>query len=1012
MLPVHTVVRGRARLAVPALRNNPTLKEALQGHFAEDAAVNSLHASTLTAHILIIFDPSQDLSTVIARVEAIVMPANGRPPARLGHHDRKPEPTRASFAKSVLSLLQRNGRSRRDSAGELAKAPLPTDQWHAMQAEEVLRRWSTSLENGLESQQAIERLHTYGPNRLVRPRPRSALSLFLQQFKSLPVLLLCGSAVLSLATGGIADAVVIAAVVIVNAGIGCYMEVQAERTIHALTGMPEPRALVLRDRAFLEIPGEECVPGDVLILSRGAWVAADARLLTSESLTLDESALTGESLPVDKDPADLKYPETPLADRLNMVYRGTVVVGGSGVAIIVATGEITEIGAVQRLASSSAQPQTPLQSQLQALGNQFLLFTAIAAGAVFAIGLLRGFPLLEMVRAALSLAIAAVPEGLPTVATLGLARGLRSLRSMNVLVRRLDAIETLGTVQIVCFDKTGTLTENVMSVAAICAGARNYKVTGKGFYFQTESVAPLEVPELTKLLEICCLCSEADPDADHPETLVNGSATEAALIRVATAAGLDVRELRRRSPLKLLLQRASGRNYLETHHDASGCELIAVKGGPAEVLDRCRFVLTQGKIRRLTRTVRKEVEAANDSLAGQGMRVLGFAYAERPVPTSKPLRLVWLGLVGLADPPRRGMKGLIAEIRNAGLRPVMITGDQLATARAISRSIGLHNNHDPMVMSATDFSNVENGHSMREVDAFARVNPADKLKIVQRLQQEGCVVAMTGDGINDGPALRAAHVGIALGQNGTRAAREVADILLLDDNLHVLLEAIREGRRVHEGIRLAIEYIAATNASEILLTLFSVAGGFGHALNPRQLLWLNLISDIFPELALTQEAAHENLMRAGPRDAGRPIVSLADSGRLGRTAAVMAGSAWVSYLVGLTRGSPSIASSMAFTTLTCAQLLHGFTARSSSREAGLRPPPNVGLNWSVAIGSGLLGAASLIPSLRGLLGVVPIGGGGALVSVASALVSFALNEVMKPRRHSVSNAVATMAPSV
>ncbi|HYZ86640.1 MAG TPA: HAD-IC family P-type ATPase, partial [Bryobacteraceae bacterium] len=941
--PVHTAVRGRARLRVPALRAQRELKAALERQLSKSGEIQRVEASVLTAHVLVIFAPSRDVSAVVLEVEAIVTDFVLNPPAEPDTHHREPSRATKNILTSALSLFDRKGKPSRKDEVSPADTAISNNGWHTMNPELVVQHWNTSVDHGLHSSEALERLRTYGDNRLARPRPRSALKLFIEQFKSLPTLLLCGSAVLSVATGGIVDAVVIAAVVVVNAWIGCYMELQSERAIHALTDLPEPRAAVLRNGARIEIPGEECVPGDILLLAREAWVPADARLVTAESLTIDESALTGESLPSDKSPEILDDPSVPLADRSNMVYRGTVVLGGTGVAVVVATGDTTAIGAVQRLIGSSLQPQTPLQTQLSALGTQMLMFTGAAAGVVFLVGLLRGFSLLEMVKSALSLAIAAVPEGLPTVATLSLARGLRSLRSINVLVRRLDAIETLGKVDIVCFDKTGTLTENVMSVAAISAGGRHYKVTGKKFYFETEPVSPLDVPELRKLLEICCLCNEADLDTAEQQQPVNGSSTESALIRSATAAGLDIGVLRQRAPMTHLLQRASGRNYLETHHETdTGVQIVAVKGSPTEVLARCDGVFAGGKVRSLTRATKKEAEAANEALASQGMRVLGVSYAETLKTDSKPPGLVWLGLVALADPPRQGMRALISEIRAAGVRPVMITGDQPGTARAISRSIGLHNGHDPVVMDATAFSRAETGRSLRDVDAFARVNPADKLKIVQRLQQEGCIVAMTGDGINDGPALRAAHVGIALGQNGTRTAREVADILLLDDNLEVLVACIREGRRVHEGIRRAIHYISATNASEVVLTLASVAGGFGHALNPRQLLWLNLISDIFPELALTQEPAHENIMRAGPRDATQPIVSSQDSPQLGRSAAVMAGSAFLSYMAGLARSNPNAASSMAFSTLTLAQLMHGFTARSSRRE-GLNSPPNRGL---------------------------------------------------------------------
>ncbi len=955
---IHTAIRGRARFRVAGLHGCPDLKRALEKELPGKPGIRNVAANTVTSSVLVYFDPDRQIPEVVGLIEVVCREWH-RPPGVC-------------------------------STGQEACATL----WHTATTGEVAGFWHTSPTQGLASSVAAERLAEYGPNVLPQPNGRSALQIFIDQFKSLPVLLLAGSAAVSVATGGIADAVVISAVVLLNASIGAYTEAQAERTVTSLLNLAEPVAVVVRDGRTAQIRAERVIPGDLILLARGGQVPADARLVAVDSLTVDESALTGESMPVDKVTRALSDPGLPLADRVNMVYRGSAITGGSGAAVVVATGRSTEIGAVQELIASSAQRETPMQRQLRALGGQMVWWTGGIAAAALALGLLRGYSLLEMARSAIALAVAAVPENLPTVATVALAGSVKSMMRNKVLVRRIEAVETLGTVEVVCFDKTGTLTLNQMSVVAVSAGKSRYEVSGGTFF---SGGKPLELsvhPELLRLLEICSLCSEAELEQINGCVAVNGSPTEAALVRMALNSGLDVPALRRRYPLRTIFQRTDQQNRMTTIHDAgAGRTLEAVKGSPAEVLALCGRVANGGGLHPLTDAERRQIQGENERMAGAALRVLGVACRD-----TGEHGLVWLGLVGIADPPREGLMELMREFRAAGIRPVMVTGDQTATAHAVGRALDLNGGRHLNVFDSTRLESLESaelGEGVSSAQIFSRVNPAQKLRIVRALQSTGAVVAMTGDGINDGPALKAADVGIALGRGGTQVAREVADVILTEDNIQTLLPAVREGRRVHDNIRKSIHYISATNASEVLLTLGSLAAGAGQPLTARQLLWINLITDVFPEIALAVGPAEPGIMRRPPADPWQPVLGKPELRRLGTQAAVMSGAAAAAYAYGISRyGAGARAGSIAFLTLTAAQLLHGFSARSES--AGMLE----GASNHMLSASLLGGFAALLLSQFGLsavLGTERVGLIDALVCGTASLASLTVNEAMKRR---------------
>jgi Ca2+-transporting ATPase len=994
---LHTAVPGRARYRVRGLHHSEILKRHIETELGSREGIHSVSASILTGKVLIVFERDHDPARIALLLTVVVTGATG---AAGGDTRRAREP-------GVPAARRRDGPAGAD----------PEDRpWHRMSAEEMLVALG-SARAGLSTALAGERLARDGANLLPQATPRSALDMFLGQFRSLPVALLGVSAAVSLATGGIADAAVILGVVLINATIGYVTESQAEKTIKSLAGPMHPTALVIRDATLQAIPVERLVTGDVLALAPGSYVAADARLIEARHLSVDESSLTGESLPVGKNPATLPPGDTPLADRVNMVYMGTRVTGGQGLAVVVATGAATEIGRIEALVGEARSPETPMERQLSALGNQMVLVSVTVCAGVFFVGLLRGHGLLQMLRTSISLAVAAVPEGLPTVATTTLALGIGRMRNRKVLIRQLEAVETLGAVQVICLDKTGTLTLNRMSVVALHSGGRSIAVANGRLLAGDRTMLPSEQEELLRLIHVAVLCNETEINGDGDAQVLNGSATENALVHMALAAGVDVPSLRGRYPRVRLDYRAENRLYMSSVHafDESR-RLVAVKGNPVDVLALSRWQLRDGAQSELTDEARQAILDENARMAGEALRVLGLAYAVAPDETATPdAGLVWLGLVGMADPVRDGVPALIEEFHRAGIDTVMITGDQSPTAHAVGRALRLSGNDHLEIIDSTHLEEVNRevlkGIAQR-VHVFARVSPSHKLQIVQALQSAGRVVAMTGDGINDGPALKAADIGIAMGRAGTDTARSVADVVLEDDELETLIVAVSQGRTIYNNIRKSIHFLLSTNLSEIAVMSTAIATGMGQPLNPMQLLWINLVTDIFPALALALEPPEPDVLRRPPRDPRAPIVASGDFKRLAFEAATLSAGTLAAYGYGLARyGAGPQAGALAFMALTSTQLLHALSCRSERHGlfSGERLPTNPYL--AAAIGGSLVlqAGAALAPGLRGLLGIGPIGLVDGAVIGAAALLPLLVNESTKSPMLAASNGDETIA---
>ena len=996
--PTHAAVAGRVRLHVARLRRHGEMRVRLERRLASVPGIHAVSASAITGNVLIRYDPALPLARIVDCVATLM---------------------RDDGAAAAGGLADRVSAA---AASDAQGAPA----WHARSAEAVAADLGTSATTGLDSKEARLRLAAHGRNALPAPLARSGLAILTEQFASLPVALLAVAAGVSLLTGGgILEAMAIATVVGLNGAIGYATESRSEQTIRSLSQVGQTTTHVVRDGKVGEVPVETVVPGDLFVLQRGVVVPADGRIVTASDLTLSEAVLTGESLPVAKtaDPLAAGRAVVPLGDRVNMVYRSTVVTGGSGTAVAVGTGPRTEVGHIQRLVGSAETPETPSQRQLRDLGRQLVWLSVSVCGAVFGIGLLRGFGVIQMLRSSISLAVAAVPEGLPMVATTTLALGIEEMRRRDVLIRRLDAIETLAAVQVICFDKTGTLTLNDMAVAAVACADRTFTAhDGKlfddiGRHVRSASADPC----LARLLEIGVLCSDTTIGIDgHGGSELNGTATENAIVRLALDTGIDAASLRTARPRLAVRHRSEAYRFMVTVHPlrdgkdetASSVVLIAVKGSPADVLDRCGWELGPlGKRRALTRKRREAIERANAGMADQALRVLGFACAEAEGPDAAaangngtlPEELTWVGLAGLADPVRPGMRELMASFHDAGIRTVLVTGDQSATARTVVRQLGLAEDGEIEIVDAADLDAMAPdrlAEAARRAHAFARVSPAQKLQIVRAFQHAGMVVAMTGDGVNDSPALKAADVGVALGRGGTEAAREVADVVLNTDDLMALVVAVERGRTTYTNIRKAIHYLLSTNLSEILVVLAATSAGVGEALSPMQLLWINLISDVLPGIGLACEPPEPDAMERGPQPAAASIVRREDFGALAREAGLIGGGALAACAFGALRyGAGSAeARTMTFGSLVISQLLHALTCRSSAHglfDAERPLPPNAVLSGTLAVSFGAQVLALLVPGLRRLLGIVPIGPAGLLVTLAAGVLPYLFNEALK-----------------
>jgi len=955
--------------------------------------------------------------------------------------------------------------SRSNSLPNLASA------WHTLDVQKTLSELGSDAEAGLTSQQVEERLQQYGSNELEETAGRSNWEILLDQFKNIMLVMLIAVAVISgvldlialqqgKADGGFPfkDTIAILLIVILNGVLGYLQETRAEKALAALKSLSSPKVRVIRDGRPIEIDGKELVPGDIMLLEAGVQVSADGRLIEQSNLQIREAALTGEAHAVNKQVDVPLQEETPLGDRVNLVFQGTEVLQGRGTAAVTGTGMRTELGKIAELLQSVESEPTPLQQRMTQLGNVLVTGSLILVALVIVGGMVKSFidkgifdwgVLQELVEVSLSMAVAVVPEGLPAVITVTLALGTQRMVRRHALIRKLPAVETLGSVTTICSDKTGTLTQNKMVVQKVATGNHTFSVTGEGyaptgeFRIENQLAPPEQYPELQTLLLACVLCNDAVLQRDEPQSQANGKAiarsnsatsasywailgdpTEGALLSLAGKGGLEKeplsRQLKRVEEFPFSSERKRMSVICEGSTQNVGLTvqnspfLMFTKGSPELILERCTTRQQGNAVEALTQQERSSILEQNNQMAAAGLRVLGFSY--KPLDAKPPggsdetteRDLIWLGLVGMLDAPRPEVRDAVARCRDAGIRAVMITGDHQLTAQAIAQDLGIAKVGDRVLtgQELQRLSPEELEQQVDDVSIYARVSPEHKLRIVQALQRRGKFIAMTGDGVNDAPALKQADIGIAMGITGTDVSKEASDMVLLDDNFATIVAATEEGRTVYNNIRRFIKYILGSNIGEVLtIAAAPIMGLGGVPLTPLQILWMNLVTDGLPALALAVEPAEPDVMKRPPFSPRENIFARGMGAYMVRIGIIFAiiSIALMGWAYNYTHaagydgpGGKDAWKTMVFTTLCIAQMGHALAVRSNTKlTIELNPFSNPYLLWAVGVTTALQLALVYVPFLQAFFGTRPLSSTELLICLGFSALMFVWVELEK-----------------
>ena len=930
---------------------------------------------------------------------------------------------RAGFSMSFLTPVDLSGSRRHPSS-----PPEPSPVWHQLSVADTLQVLKSDRTQGLTLSQVNARQRQYGPNQLQTAPGRQTWEIVLDQFKNIMLIMLL---VVAIVAAGLdlmqqafpKDAIAIFAIVMLNGVLGYLQESKAEQALAALKRLAAPRVRVVRAGKDLEVAAKELVPGDLMVLEAGGQVAADGRLLEAMNLQVRESALTGEAAAVTKQ-AQITLPvDVPLGDRLNLVFQGTEVVQGRGTVLVTSTGMATELGQIATLLQTVEADPTPLQQRMGQLGNVLVSGAMILVGLVVLGGLLRTGDLSqfdELLEVSLSMAVAVVPEGLPAVITVTLALGTQRMVRRQALIRKLPAVETLGSVTTICSDKTGTLTQNKMVVQQVRTACHQFQISGEGyspvgaFYLQDRSVEAQRYPDLTQILRASALCNDAVLQKEQGQWAILGDPTEGALLTLAAKGGVDPGQVKQHNLRLAEIPFSSERKRMSVlcaTPDPSPSSWpqtafrLLTKGSPELVLEHCSQIQVRGCPQPLTPDLRNQILQDNDHLAGCGLRVLGLAL--KPLdqaPAAADLEqveqdLTWLGLVGMLDAPRPEVLPAVTACRRAGIRPVMITGDHPLTARAIAENVGILS-PGAALLTGQDLERLSPDQlavAVNQVGVFARVAPEHKLRIVKALQHQGALVAMTGDGVNDAPALKQADIGIAMGITGTDVSQEASDMVLLDDNFATIVAAIEEGRAVYDNIRRFIKYILGSNIGEVLtIAAAPILGLGGVPLSPLQILWMNLVTDGLPALALAMEPAEPDIMQRPPyhpresifaRGLGRYMVRVG----LLLTLLTIVLMVWAYHHTHAPAyaGHPDTWKTMVFTTLCLAQMGHALAVRSDTQLTWqLKPGTNPYLWGSVLATTALQLLLIYVPVLQRFFGLYPLSGLELLICLGFSTLLF------------------------
>jgi Ca2+-transporting ATPase len=862
--------------------------------------------------------------------------------------------------------------------------------WHALAIAAVEQALGTDAARGLSEGEVSARLAQYGPNLLPEERRKTAFEMFLGQFKDFLVLILVAAALVSLVMQEVTDALVIIAILILNAVLGVTQERKASRALEALKKLSVPQCEVIRDGRTEQVSSEGLVPGDLVILREGGFIPADLRLTETHNLRIGEASLTGESEPAEKH-ADPLAGDLPLADRRNIAYAGTVATYGRGRGIVIATGIDREIGRIAQLLQQQEPEETPLQKKLAGFGKLLGILCLAICAVTFIAGIVHGMPALDMFLTAVSLAVAAIPEGLPAIVTVVLALGVYRMSHARAIVRKLPAVETLGCATFICTDKTGTLTENRMTVAR--SATADELLGGPG------SSSP---ESRRRLIEVAALSNDAHIEKVGDETRRFGDPTELALLDFAEAEGISVADIRHRHPRLAEVPFDSGRKRMSTLHEIDGARRLLTKGAPDVLLGLCSGYQAGSEVRPLSESERRRVHDGLEALAGQALRVLAFAWkdaAGRPkIAVEDETGLVFVGLVAMRDPPRPEARAALKEATDAGIQTVMITGDNILTARTIAGELGMLMPEDEALtgQQLEQMSDEELARRMPNLRVFARVWPEQKLRIVQALQADGEIVAMTGDGINDAPALKKADIGVAMGIAGTDVAKAAADVVLMDDNFATIVKAIEEGRVIFDNIRKFVTYLLACNLGEILCIFVPVLVGLGSPLVPVQILLINLVTDGLPALALGVDAAERDVMRRRPRKSTEGILNSYYISIIVFNAIFIGAAVVFSFWWGTRNYGVPVGETMAFVTLAFDELWRAWSWRSARRNFWqLDPRTNLYLVGAILLSAAVVVATVAVPPLRTLFGNDPLSLAQWCIAIGLSLIPVTAYECWK-----------------
>ena len=825
-----------------------------------------------------------------------------------------------------------------------------------------------STTEGLSTQEAARRLEQYGPNQLEEGKKKNAFVVFLEQFKDLLVVILIIAAAISMASGNIESTIVIFAVLIMNAILGTVQYLKAEKSLESLKAMSAPVAKVIRDGHRFELAGSQIVPGDIVELEAGDLVVADGRLLNCWSLKVNESSLTGESEAVEKTDQVIEGEKVALGDQKNMVFSGSLVTYGRAVMVVTGTGMDTQLGHIANLMNQTQQRKTPLQRNLDDFSGKLAAVIMVICAGVFLLSIFRShMGVLDSLMFAVALAVAAIPEALSSIVTIVLAIGTQKMARQNAIIKELKAVESLGSVQVICSDKTGTLTQNRMTVQNIWAD--NTLTAGTSLELANDAQRTL--------LKIALLDSDATMDREKGTSV--GDPTEVALVQLGNHFGVEETAYRGQHPRLAELAFDSDRKLMSTLHDVDGAPMLYTKGAIDVLLDRSTRLLTAHGPVPLTPELRAEIERVNREQSENGLRVLAFA--QRPMEEARLLTLederdyIFVGLISMIDPPRPESVKAVADARRAGIRTVMITGDHKVTATAIARQIGIFGEGDIAVegVELDAMPDEELDEKLPRIAVYARVSPEHKIRIVTAWQRRGCIAAMTGDGVNDAPALKRADVGVAMGITGTEVSKDAAAMILADDNFATIVKAVVNGRSVYTNIRSAIQFLLSGNMAAILSVIYASVAGLTVPFQPVHLLFINLLTDSLPAIALGMEPARDGLLDQKPRDPNASMMDRPMLKAIFSQGLLIAIASMTAFYIGLHDGGPALASTMAFATLTLARLFHGFNCRGKESIFRLGLFTNRYSLLAFLGGAILLSAVLFIPALHGLFLVADFG---------------------------------------